>query len=106
MFPVLDVKQLDPMAEKRGRQGRFARAKVNMFASSSSDETAAEEVHLRAIRGRLLSFSRAPNGAGDSQSYRYIEDGIILLKDGRVEAVGPADSLSARLPAGTPVDRH
>jgi guanine deaminase len=99
------VKQRDPRAEKKGRQGCFARAEVKR-SPRGSDEIAAEEDHLRAIRGRLLSFLRAPNGAGDSQSYRYIEDGIILVKDGRVEAVGPADSLSARLPAGTPVDRH
>ena len=60
----------------------------------------------RAIRGRLLTFLRAPRGAGDAQSYRYLDDGIILVKDGRIEAVGPADELTARLPAGTPVEDH
>ena len=60
----------------------------------------------RAIRGRLLTFLRAPHGAGDAQSYRYLDDGIILVKDGRIEAVGPADELTARLPAGTPVEDH
>jgi guanine deaminase len=60
----------------------------------------------RAIRGRLLSFSRAPRGAGDAQSYRYIEDGIILVEDGRIEAVGPADELVARVPPMLPVERH
>ena len=43
----------------------------------------------RAIRGRLLSFSRAPRGAGDAQSYRYIEDGIILV-EGRPDRSGRA----------------
>jgi guanine deaminase len=61
---------------------------------------------LRAIRGRLLTFLRAPHGAGDVQSYRYIEDGIVLVKDGRIDAVGPAAELAARLPAATPVERH
>ena len=42
------------------------------------------------IRGRLLTFLRAPTGAGDAQSYRSIDDGIILVKDGKIEAVGPA----------------
>ena len=60
----------------------------------------------RAIRGRLLTFLRAPRGAGDAQSYRYINDGIILVKDDRIDAVGPADELKARLPAGMPVDHH
>jgi guanine deaminase len=64
------------------------------------------ELSLRAIRGRLLTFLRAPSGAGDAQSYRYIDDGIILVKDGRIEAVGPADELAARLPRETPVEHH
>jgi len=61
---------------------------------------------LRAIRGRLLTFVRAPAGAGDAHSYRYIDDGIMLVKDGRIELVGPASDLAARLPAGTPVEHH
>jgi guanine deaminase len=64
------------------------------------------EASARAIRGRLLSFLRAPRGAGDAQSYRYIDDGVILVKDGRIEAVGPAAELTARLPAETPIERH
>jgi len=59
---------------------------------------------LRAIRGRLLTFLRAPTGAGDAQSYRSIDDGIILVKDGKIEAVGPAAELTARRPAGIPVE--
>jgi guanine deaminase len=59
---------------------------------------------LRAIRGRLLTFLHAPTGAGDAQSYRSIDDGIILVKDGKIEAVGPAAELTARLPAGMPVE--
>jgi guanine deaminase len=59
---------------------------------------------LRAIRGRLLTFLRAPTGAGDAQSYRTIDDGIILVKDGKIEAVGPAAELTARLPAAIPVE--
>jgi guanine deaminase len=59
---------------------------------------------LRAIRGRLLTFLRAPRGAGDAQSYHYIDDGLILIKEGRIEAAGPADGLTALLPAGTTVE--
>jgi len=64
------------------------------------------ELSLRAIRGRLLTFLRAPRGAGDAQSYRYIEDGIVLVKDGRIVAVGPTAELTARVPAATPVEHH
>jgi guanine deaminase len=65
------------------------------------------ESRVRAIRGRLLSFLRPPRGAGDAQSYRYIEDGIILVNaDGRIAAVGTADDVTARLSPGVPVERH
>jgi guanine deaminase len=60
----------------------------------------------RAIRGRLLTFLRAPNGPADTQSYRYIEDGMVLAHGGRIEAAGPANEIAPRLPAGTLVDRH
>ncbi len=64
------------------------------------------DVNSRAIRGRLLTFLRAPSGAGDKQSYRYVEDGIILVKDGRIEAVGAADEMTPRLPAAIPLEHH
>jgi guanine deaminase len=53
-----------------------------------------------------LTFLRAPSGSGDAQSYRYIEDGIVLVKDGRIDAVGPAETLLGQLPATTPVEDH
>ncbi len=59
----------------------------------------------RAIRGRLLTFLRAPNSMGDKASYRYIDDGIVVVKDGRVETVGPAAD-SASLSANMPVDHY
>jgi guanine deaminase len=64
-------------------------------------------VSVRAIRGRLLSFLRVPRGAGDAESYRYIDDGLVLIAgDGRIEAVGPARELMSGLPAGAQVAHH
>jgi guanine deaminase len=63
-------------------------------------------VNAQAIRGRLLSFVRAPRGAGDAESYRYIDDGIVVIEDGRIARVGPAAELAATLAAGTPVAHH
>ena len=40
------------------------------------------------IRGRLLSFNRAPEHAGDSESYFYAEDGALLVRDGKIAATG------------------
>ena len=44
----------------------------------------------RVLRGRVLRFLREPEGIGDAASYAYDEDGAILVRDGRVAAVGPA----------------
>ncbi len=53
---------------------------------------------LSAVRGRVLTFRRAPTGAGDAGSYAYIEDGVVLVgADGRIEAVGPAAEMAARI---------
>jgi guanine deaminase len=62
---------------------------------------------FRGIRGRLLSFLREPSGAGDAASYRYIDDGLVLIAgDGRIEAAGPAAELLPRLPADAQVAHH
>ncbi len=59
-----------------------------------------------AIRGRLLSFHRAPAGPGDRASHRFIPDGLLLVEDGRITAVGDYDALRARIPEGVAVDHH
>ncbi len=61
---------------------------------------------VRAVRGRLLTFLRAPTSAGDATSYRYIPDGIVLIKDGRIEQAGSAAELETRLTAGHAVDHY
>ena len=40
------------------------------------------------LRGRVLSFSRAPEGIEDSESYLYLEDGAVSIEDGIIVAVG------------------
>jgi guanine deaminase len=61
---------------------------------------------IRAIRGRLLSFVAEPAGPGDTSSYRLIEDGLVVVRDGRITDVGEAADLLRSLPEGTPVDHH
>jgi len=36
------------------------------------------------IRGRTLTFKNAPKSANDLNSYQYIEDGALLIKDGKI----------------------
>lgn len=40
------------------------------------------------LRGRVLSFYRAPQGLDDSESYLYLDDGAVSIEDGKVVAVG------------------
>jgi guanine deaminase len=56
---------------------------------------------MKAIRGRLLDFA---DGLG--LTCRYIEDGVLVVVDGRIRAIGDAAALLPGLPAGTPVDDH
>ena len=60
---------------------------------------------MRAVSGRLLTFLRTPNYAGDAQSYRYLADGIVLIDGSRIEAVGPAETLAPQLAPDVPVDQ-
>lgn len=40
------------------------------------------------LRGRVLSFLRAPQGLDDADSYVYLEDGGVLIEGGKVAWVG------------------
>jgi guanine deaminase len=59
-----------------------------------------------ALRGRLLNFEREPLGAGDRDSYRYIEDGIVLIADGRIAAMGSAEAVAPTLPPDVAVAHY
>jgi guanine deaminase len=60
----------------------------------------------RAIRGRLLTFTDDPAAVGAGASHRYLGDGVIVVEDGAIAAVGVAGDLMATLPRGTPVDHY
>ncbi|EGP56287.1 guanine deaminase [Agrobacterium tumefaciens F2] len=50
------------------------------------------------LRGRLLSFRRAPLAIDDAQSYLYIEDGGLLIEDGRIAAIGDYADIRRQAP--------
>jgi guanine deaminase len=58
------------------------------------------------LRGRVLRFLSEPAGIDDAASYAYEEDGAILVRDGRVAAVGPAAGVIAAAPAAEVVDHR
>lgn len=40
------------------------------------------------LRGRVLSFLEEPQSITDERSYRYIEDGAVVIRDGKILMVG------------------
>lgn len=60
----------------------------------------------RLIRGRLLSFKRAPEAADDYGCCDYVEDGAILVRNGLIVASGSHDQVSASAGQDCPVDDH
>jgi guanine deaminase len=59
----------------------------------------------RVIRGRIVSFRDDPATAGPSARL-YVDDGAVLVEDGRIEAVGEARDILAKAPEGAIVDDH
>ncbi|MHA6346299.1 guanine deaminase [Roseivivax sp. CAU 1761] len=57
------------------------------------------------IRGRVLTFHRAPEGAEDHAAYTYHEDGALLVRDGRIAACGPHDDIAPQA-AGATIHDH
>lgn len=57
-------------------------------------------------RGRTLSFVRAPEHIDDAGSYRYENDGALLVEDGKILSVGDFATVSAAAPEGTVLVDH
>ncbi len=57
---------------------------------------------MQAFRGTLLHFLGDPDELGES-AHELIDDGLLVLRDGRVAAAGDARRLLQSLPEGTPV---
>jgi guanine deaminase len=58
----------------------------------------------RIIRGRVLSFVGEPSLAGPG-AMTLIEDGAVLVEDGRIAAVGDSGAIRGRAP-GVTIDDH
>jgi guanine deaminase len=52
------------------------------------------------LRGRVLSFHRAPETLADTAAYLYEEDGGVLIENGSISAVGTYADILAKAPAG------
>ena len=56
-----------------------------------------------AWRGTLVDFTADPRVAGVA-ALRHVEDGLLVVQDGRIESAGPAAAALAQLPPVTPVN--
>ncbi|MEO8102985.1 MAG: amidohydrolase family protein, partial [Betaproteobacteria bacterium] len=57
---------------------------------------------LQAFRASILHFLGEPDSLG-KRAHEYVEDGLLVIKDGRVQEMGPAQALLPSLPAGLAV---
>jgi guanine deaminase len=57
----------------------------------------------RAFRASILHFRDDPGSAAAHASHEHFEDGALVVEDGRVARVGPADAILASLPRETEV---
>ncbi len=58
------------------------------------------------LRGRLLSFTAEPEGPEDRDAYLYLEDGALLVADGRIVASGEFDAVRMRAPEADVIDHR
>ena len=62
--------------------------------------TKTKQPNLQVYRGDILHFSDDPSSVAEVKSYEYIDDGLLLVEDGRVLKTGKATDLLSRLPNG------
>ena len=60
----------------------------------------------RAHRGAILHFRSDPGAADDPASFEFLEDGLLVTRDGRIAAIGPAQELLPNLPPDLEVVGH
>lgn len=58
------------------------------------------------LRGRVLSFLAEPQGRDDHASYRYIEDGAVVIGDGKIVMVGDWNARAASHHDGSEIIDH
>jgi guanine deaminase len=59
-----------------------------------------------AHRGAILHFRSDPGAHDDPSSFEFLEDGLLVTRDGRIEAIGPAHDLLPNLPTDLQIVGH
>ena len=60
---------------------------------------------ISAIRGPVLTYTDEPYSDNDQSNIGYEPDAIIMLVDGHISEVGPADSLKDKIPTGSAIEQ-
>jgi len=64
-------------------------------------------VTVKILRGRVLTFISEPTGPDDHASYRYIEDGAVVVDAGKIVSAGPwNDALKLVAPKAEVIDHR
>ncbi|GLS42733.1 guanine deaminase [Methylobacterium brachythecii] len=58
------------------------------------------------IRGRVLTFVNEPSGVDDTASYRFFEDGAVLVRGAAIVASGDYDRVKSLAAADVTIDDH
>lgn len=61
---------------------------------------------MQAYRASILHFLDDPDTVGSDDCYQYFADGALVVADGKVICVGPAEQVLAELDAGVPVKEY
>jgi cytosine/adenosine deaminase-related metal-dependent hydrolase len=83
-----------------------ARGAAAAHAVAVTGDAAATGAAASVHRGQLLSFVADPRDGTDAASYTHFVDGAMLVENGRIAALGPADAILATLPSDFPVVDH
>jgi len=83
-----------------------ARGAAAAHAVAVTGDAAATGAAASVHRGQLLSFVADPRDGTDAASYTHFVDGAMLVENGRIAALGPADAILATLPRDFPVVDH
>ena len=59
-----------------------------------------------AHRGAILHFRSDPGAHDDPSTFEFLEDGLLVTRDGRIAAIGPAQELLPNLPTDLEVVGH
>src|SRR5262245_50202082 len=67
-----------------------------------TDPATGVQVH----RGEVLHFLSDPGADAPDGSFEHFPDGVLIVRDGRIDAAGPAEPLLAKLPTDMPVTTY